>query len=254
MDRYRFLASAIVVLFLISGCGNETDLPDAPTSIERRFEQQEMRISTPPSYELLSARRDGWDVEARVRTPQGVRDLHFALRLDGERCTWTGAVRDGSELVWSQTFEAALDGSVLQVEETDGFDLLRFEVLAGDRENYTLVLADSEVRHYSVPVGANDWKGWSEFWPATGLDWNADAALCNGVAQGRILRDEMADALGSHLGTGDPQYLHPLMERACAVIRACVTMKCRAGGNANQICAGCMMGDSLCELLHLIFG
>ena len=290
MMQSRFFVSVSIGLILISGCGSGAEQPDigAPTSVEgvsptvvspsvggqdvgsAVFHGQELAPGPKEvladgatgwvsyrsaDYELISLRRDGWDVQARVRGPQGIRDVRYAFRIDGERCLYTGEVRDGAEVVWKQSFDAAVDGSLLRVEESDGVDLLRFEVLAGDREDYTLVLGDGDVRHYSAPLGAEDPEGWAAFWPsATGLDWNPDAALCNGLAKGRILRDEVDAALASTISVGDPQYLHPLLEQVCHVLQICATMKCRSGGGANQLCLDCLAGVGACELMRLIFG
>ena len=292
MLRFRILSSACMGLFVLSGCGFEAEQPGAPTSVDgagtttvetslarsdatstqtvvqgrgadratcARAEELSSgsadRVSHRSSdYELMSVRRDGWDVYAQVLTPRGLRDVHYSLRLDGERGLYTGEVRNGADIVWRQSFDVAIDGSRVDVEETDGFDLLRFEVITGDRENYTLVLGDGGVRHYSVAVGAEDWEGWAEFWPSTGLDWNPDAALCNGLAKGRILRDEVDAGLRSSASIGDPQYMHPLIEQLCALIDLCTAMKCRAGGIANELCLDCLGGSAVCELLRLIFG
>ncbi|MEZ4649323.1 MAG: hypothetical protein R3E97_11195 [Candidatus Eisenbacteria bacterium] len=260
---------------LLSGCGSDGSRLDPPTStdagsgpdLSSQIDSSPGELAPPPAgpvhrdgdrfrdlvdgsiYELLDVRRDGWDVTAEVLTSEGFRQVHYEFRLDGERCSHTGEVRADGELLWRQTVEATWDRKLVHVEETDGIDLLRFDVVQGSREDYTFVSGDGGVTHFSTEVGSDDFDGWRSFWPETSLDWNVAGYLCNGIASGRILGEEMEAALRGADSIGDPQYLHPLLEQVCNLLRICTTMKCKAGGNSNQLCLECEAGVMLCDLL-----
>ena len=221
-----------------SGLGNHTDVSGFRDPLDGSV------------YELIDVQHDGWDVTAEVLTSHGFRQVHYEVRIDGDRCSYVGEVRGDDQLLWRQQIEATWDRKWIHVEETDGVDVLRFDVVQGSREDYTFVSGGGSVTHFSTPVGSDDFEGWRAFWPETGLDWNVDGHLCNGLSSGQILGDEMKAALRSADGVGDPQFMHPLLEQICNILRVCTTMKCRAGGPANELCLECASGAMLCTILE----